>query len=249
VNTSPLIPAKKTFSTLFILAILLTISSCTPGVSTSQIKAYAPLDPKQEVIVLGIDQQTPADAEIIKQIRTGDKGFSPDPNFDIVIRQAKFQARKSGGNAIKIIEHRAPTAFGSPVHRITADILRIPIVEELYMNETEEIIPGADFALLHVFRYGGYGFLISYNLVLGDSVLCKVRSNFTKTIMLKKEGPNVLWAQTEARSQALIDIKFGKEYYLRCSINTGAAVGIPKLELVDSATGKSELKAIELNNN
>lgn len=42
-----------------------------------------------------------------------------------------------------------------------------------------------------------------------------------------------------------IDVEMGREYYLRCSMEMGVAVGRPKLQLVDAMQGKSEYNSIK----
>ena len=108
------------------------------------------------------------------------------------------------------------------------------------MKQAEETVPCIDYAILNVYRYGGSGFILAFNLVLGDSTICRIGNNSSEVIRIKKEGTKTIWAQTEVRSQVTIDFKFGKVYYLRCGVSMGAVVGIPKLEMVDSRTGKSE---------
>jgi hypothetical protein len=125
---------------------------------------------------------------------------------------------------------------------MTLNILSIPSTGDSDVQEEATAKPGVNYAILNVYRYGGPGFTKNYNLVLGDSVICRVQNNFSKTILIKQEGIKTVWAETAARSFVMIDFKFGKEYYLRCGIVASSAEGIPRLELVDSMIGKSELK-------
>lgn len=105
-----------------------------------------------------------------------------------------------------------------------------------------------DYAVLYVYRYGGYGSAVSYDLYLGDSVICRVSNNFKKEIHLKKDGMNSLWAQTESKKEIPINMKYGHQYYLRCGIETGVFVGRPTFELVDYQTGKAEYDAFNAKN-
>ena len=232
----------KTIISLPILVLCLFMYSCTSKIESSQQNKYPPLSNQQEVKIFGIGQLLPSNAESIKKISTGSKEFKADPNYDVVIRQAKFYARKAGGNAILVIDHLPPTGLGSPNHRMTIIILSIPLADNPDFPEEETATPGVDYAILYVYRYGGPGFTKNYNLVLGDSVICRVQNNFAKTLMIKEEGLKTIWAETAARSFVKIDFKFGKEYFLRCGIVASSAEGIPRLELVDSMTGRSELE-------
>ncbi|MCK4661442.1 MAG: hypothetical protein KAT68_01145 [Bacteroidales bacterium] len=238
----------KKLHVLLILIILIAFSSCNPKISTSISKSYPPLDYKQEVVVIGLNQQVPENSEVLGQVKISDTGFSTNCGYDIVTDKAKLEARKAGGNAIKIIEHKPPTAMGSSCHRITAIILKVENIENLVIKEDEEVLLDIDYAILNVYRYSGAGALVSYDLYLGDSVICRVKNNFKTTIHVKKDGLNTLWAKTEAKSEVPIDIKIGKEYYLRCSITIGVFVGHPKLELVNRKTGKAEFESYKAKN-
>jgi hypothetical protein len=64
------------------------------------------------------------------------------------------------------------------------------------------------------------------------------------TVKIDREGLITLWARTETKTELPIDIRFGNEYYIRCSISMGAFVGRPRLEQVDNKTGKLEIQSI-----
>ena len=239
----------KEIHVLTVFAVLIFLGSCNPKISTSISTNYQPLDYKQEVVVIGLSQAEPDNSEYLGEVKIGDSGFSVNCGYDVVIDQAKLEARKVGGNAIKIIEHKPPTAMGSSCHRITARILKVKDVE-YYMVETEdeEILLDVDYAVFNVYRYGGAGALVGYDLYLGESVICRVQNNYKTTLHIKEDGLNTLWAKTEAKAEVPIDVKIGKTYYLRCGIGMGAFVGRPKLELVDYKTGKVEFESFNAKN-
>lgn len=239
---------KKSHGLMIIISLIL-FSACNPKISTSISKTYPPLDYKQEVIVIGLDQPEPVNAEVLGQVKIGDTGFSTKCGYDIVIDKAKLEARKVGGNAIKIIEHKLPNAMGSTCHKIKAKILKVENIESYTQKEEEkELLLDVDYAILNVYRYSGAGALVNYDLYLGDSVICRVKNNFKTTLHIKKDGLNTLWARTETKSEAPINVKIGKTYYLRCGIGMGAFVGHPKLELIDSKTGKAEFESFKAKN-
>ena len=115
-------------------------------------------------------------------------------------------------------------------------------------TEEEETLLDVDYAILNVYRYGGRGSLMSYDLYLGDSILCRVRNNFKTTLRIKKDGLNSLWAKTEKKAEVSIDVEIGKTYYLRCGVSIGVLVGRPQLELIDGKTGKTEFETFEAKN-
>ena len=226
------------------LFIALIISSCSPKISTNISSNYQPLDYRQEVVVFSMDKAEPDGAEFLGQVKIGDTGFSTNCSYDVVVDKAKLEARKVGGNAIKIVEHKMPSVMGSSCHRITARILQVKDVEN-YILEEDEVVLDVDYAILNVYRYGGSGAMVSYDLYLGDAVICRVRNNYKTTLHIKKDGLNTLWAKTESKSEVPIDIEMGKTYYLRCGITMGAFVGRPRLELIDSKTGKVEFESFK----
>ena len=242
----------KKINVLIILASILLLNSCAAKLTSSMQKTYAPLDYKQEVRVFEIEEQTPPDAEKLGTIKVGDSGFSTDCDYTVVIDKAKTEARKVGGNALKITKHSLPDIWSS-CHRITADVLKVENIENYAINtestEIDSALIGADYAIINVYRSSGQGALVSYDLHLGDETICRVSSNFCESIKIDKEGLNSLWAKTETKSEVPIKIEFGKVYYVRCSISMGAFVGRPKVELVDNARGKREYNAIQQKKN
>jgi len=239
---------KKNYGLIIIISLIL-LSSCSPKISTNLSKTYAPLDYKQEIVTIGLSESEPDNLEVLGQVKIGDTGFSTKCGYDIMINKAKLEARKAGGNAIKIVEHKPPTFFGSSCHRITAKILKIEDIENYISKvEEEEVLLDVDYAILNVYRYSGTGALVGYDLHLGDSTICRVKNNFKTTLYIKKDGLNTLWAKTETKSEVPIDVKMGKTYYLRCGITMGAFVGRPKLELIDSRTGKAEFQSFKAKN-
>ncbi|MDR2691824.1 MAG: hypothetical protein LBB73_05940 [Dysgonamonadaceae bacterium] len=236
---------KKTI--LFLTAGLLLLSSCAPKISTRIAKSYATLDYLEEVRIFGLQDAVPSGAETLGTVKIGDTGFSTDCNFETVIDKAKNEARKVGGNALKITKHTPPSFWGSSCHRITATILKVENFDSVISEAADSSLTGAGYALLHVYRNGGPGALMSYDLHLGDTVICRLSDRSKKTVTVYKDGLNTLWARTEKKVEIPIDIQFGKEYYIRCGIATGFFVGHPQIEMIDSKTGKLEFQAISNN--
>lgn len=102
---------------------ILLLSACSSSISTSISRHYPPIDYREEVVVIGLKDPMPTNAEEIGTVKIGDSGFSTDCGWDVAISKAINEARKNGGNAIKIIKHTPPN-MGSTCHRITALILR-----------------------------------------------------------------------------------------------------------------------------
>jgi hypothetical protein len=217
--------------------------ACSPKVTTKLTETYPSLDYKQEVTVIGITEDTPPTATEIGTVKIGDTGFSINCGWDVVIEKAKMEVRKAGGNVLKIIEHTPPSMMGSSCDRITAKILKVENPKELNKikeNKTATVDSTWNYAKLFVYRPRGAGALVGYDLYLGDSILCRVKNNSKQEIVIKKKGMNSFWAKTEAKSEIPINIEFGREYYLRCTMGMGIMVGRPQLQLADRMQGKSE---------
>ena len=232
--------AKTRNVSIFIF--LCVIYSCSPKVTKVVVKSYDPIDYKQDVIVFGLDDAKPDGAEILGIIKIGDNGFTANCTLELVLETAKFEARKIGANAIKITEHKPPSAFGSSCHRISAELLKVEnsTLESKPTNKNSIVDSTWNYAKLYVFRPGGYGALVSYNLFLDDDLLCRVTNNFKSEIIVRKEGLLTLWAKTESNTSIPINIEFGKEYYLKCGIQTGLLVGRPALQIISNRYGKLE---------
>ncbi|MDR3140485.1 MAG: hypothetical protein LBU37_01965 [Tannerellaceae bacterium] len=205
------------------------------------------MDYREDVKVFGVEDIEPDDAELLGTVKIDDSGFSTNCGLDVVIDKAKTEARKIGGNAIKITKHTPPSIWGSSCHQITADILKVDKIENYTVSTAiaDSSLISADYALLHIYRHSsGAGAMVGFDLHLGDSIICRVNNKWKETVKIDKDGLNTLWARTESKAEIPIDIRFGNEYYIRCSVTVGAFVGRPKLELVDNKTGKLDFQSI-----
>ncbi|MCL2327068.1 MAG: hypothetical protein FWC39_01000 [Bacteroidetes bacterium] len=231
-----------------IIGSILFLTSCSARLTSSIQKTYAPLDYKEEVRVFNLGEETPPNAEKLGTVKVGDSGFSTNCNYAVVIDKAKTEARKVGGNALKITEYKLPDVM-STCHRITADVLKVDDIENyMAIAKTADIdsaLIGADYAIINVYRPSGQGALVNYDLYLGDSVICRVTNNFCESIKIYKSGLNTLWARTETKAEIPINVEFGKTYYVLCGLKMGVAVGRPSIEMVDNTTGKAGFNAIQ----
>lgn len=224
---------------------IIVFSACAPKIRTTLSQKYEPLDYKQEVMVIELADVSPVSAELLGTLKIGDAGMSTKCNYAQVLEKAKEEARKVGGNAVKITEHKTPD-FMSSCHRISAQVLRLDNDQiALLKNSDEEIDPTIDYALLYVYRNGGGGALVGYNLYQGDSILCRVTNRFKQEIRIKKTGQTELWAKTESKAAVPVDFKKGRTYYLRCSVGMGIMVGRPSLELVSKQAGSREFSMVK----
>lgn len=103
------------------------------------------------------------------------------------------------------------------------------------------------YATLYVYRQAHKGLSNpSYDLHIGDSVICRVRNDSKYVIRIYHEGKTVFWAKTEKKVTKEIDIKYGMAYYLKCDVSTsGVFVMRPTLQLIYAEYGKFDFKGVE----
>ncbi len=231
----------------FLSGLLYFFYSCSPAVSTAVINTYESLDYYDEVKVIGLIDPTPENYEVLGVVKVENKAFyTKNCEWEDIILKAKEEARKLGGNAIKITNHQLPDTTGSSCHCLSADILKVENPANIVTSQfVDSALINADYALLHIYRECGVGELVNYDLYMGDSVICRVTNKYKRTIRISQEGTISIWAQTEEKDELPIELKNGNEYYIRCSIAEGEFVGRPKIELVDKLMGRKEYLAVK----
>ncbi|MFB6318314.1 hypothetical protein [Saccharicrinis sp. FJH54] len=228
-----------------VFLLLLVIVSCSPSVSTKISSEYAPLKYDEDVVVLGLKDTVPEDAVEIGTVKIGDSGFTTNCDYQTVMNEAIIEARKAGGNILKLDKHLPPSEMGTTCHRITARILRTDNLEQLKADISPESEINCDYAIINIYRYRSSTFPVDYDLYLDESLLCSVTNNFCQSVIVRKEGNLILSARTETKTELPISIEFGRTYFLKCGLTSGIMVGRPKLELVDIQTGWTEFNSIK----
>lgn len=231
---------------LLFLCTFAILCGCSPKVTSSLTRTYPQLDPDAEVIVLGLNTQEPAGAVNLGTVKIGDTGFTSPQNgtYEKVIALAKEQARNAGGNVIRIRRHQ-PADARCTTHRIQADILWIDNPEALdqaSLTKPKDAHP--DCAIIYFYRFSGYGFLVQYDVQIGDTVVFRSKPNATAEVRIYEPGQYEIWAQTEAKASRMINIRMGEDYYVRCDVGMGAFVGRPELELVPEDSGRPEYESL-----
>ena len=99
-----------------LILVTLVLVGCSPKVTTTLIKAKAPLEPGEEVTVLQPEDQQPENAVVLETIQMQGK------DYEELVDLATEQARTTGGDAVKIVAHFDPD-ITSPRHRVSAAVL------------------------------------------------------------------------------------------------------------------------------
>ncbi|HBK71346.1 MAG TPA: hypothetical protein DDZ39_06795 [Flavobacteriaceae bacterium] len=237
---------NKILVTVIFISLLISCKS-----TTKLVKHNVLLD--QEIIVLNINQDAPIDSKILKEIKLGYGLLYKNCDYNSIINKARFEAKKIGGNMIKITESKPLEdilVFDESCYKIKADILKVKDLSKYKLTNHIDEQSKNDFASLCIYRHiSRSGSLLQYNLFLGDSLITRVKSNFKKTIKINKEG--IYNLRTEKDSIGIpIDISLGENYYIKCSLK-GKFVGSAKLvmKLMNEEEGKMEFESFIAKNN
>ena len=224
----------KAYNKLLSIFTILVLTSCNAKVSTMISKTYPTENQSEEVSVLEWYETIPKNAEVIGMVKVGDSGFTGTSKctYHAVIEKAKEEARKIGGNAIKITSHKKPGGH-STCHTITADILRIGNIDSYLLGMTPSEKADTTYATLNIFRDDMTNG-INYDLYIGKSQICQVSKSFKKTVLIKSDEPTTIWAKTERKFEIPVNFKAGHVYYLRCGVTTGVALANVDMHITES---------------
>lgn len=252
INYKLILPMKRTFILFLFSAIIL--QSCSPKIRTNlSAESQKPLDSDTEILVIKQDESLPENSQFIGDLKVGDSGFSTDCGYSKVIDDAKKTARKSGANLIYLTEVKKPN-LASTCYRIKAKLyknLNSEVITQIAENrkaESKSRLPAdADYAMVYFYRPNNFsGSLIGYKVRMNEEdIIGRVRNGEKFGYKVTDFGKHEFWAKTESKSTVIIDVEPGEEYFVRCGINMGFAVGKPDLTLVDNELGISEYESIK----
>lgn len=107
------------------ILLLILLTSCSHTITTSISNPYPPLEVNDNISIIGLNEKYPDNYALVGKLKLGDSGFSTDCDYYTAMSIAKEEARKSGGNAVKVTSEIQPSIFGSSCYRMTGDILKI----------------------------------------------------------------------------------------------------------------------------
>ncbi len=237
---------KKALSALS-LGILL---SCAPTISNKLVnKNYQSLSNSAKIYVLDVNEPVPANSEIIGKVKIGDSGFTRDCGYNKVVSEATNAARNSGANIVKLLKVSKPHPLGSSCYRIKAEIYRnynedfiAKIEKDLEIKNKSRLPVDADYALIHFYRPESLmGSALGYKInVENDSVIGRVRDGEKFIYKTKKFGKRIFYGVLETKEEIYIDVEKGKEYFVRCAVKSGVAIGRPEIYLIENSVGIKE---------
>ena len=241
-----------------IVNVLILISSCTPTIYKQIKNTYPPITTNQ-ITVYEMDQKINNRFEDLGTYKIENSDFSSLSSYEKIISYAKEEAKKIGGNAVKIIEHIKPhtemVGLGvvfTTTHDVVFKILKVSETE--FLSESDSTKNQSNNAILNFYEqksiYSGYkkpdlieSIALSrgygYQIKLDDSLIVKMGEKWKKSIVLtEKIGNHKIIAKIkEGNLETPIDIQRGKEYYFRLRYtNTARRV----FELVNNEIGEFE---------
>lgn len=106
-------------------------------------------------------------------------------------------------------------------------------VPELVKDLKVGTVPESDAYSLRVFRpQMNMGWMLNYDLYLGDKLLTRVYNGLDTTFVLKNDGINTIWARTEHKVEMFVNFKLGHEYEIQCGVANGTFIGNPYFTLL-----------------
>ena len=105
---------------------MLTATGCTPAIYTNIQKSYPARTEESPVLVYDLADTVPAPAQTLGSVWIKDSGFSTGCSYENIIRLAKNETNKIGGNGLHVVWHKKPAALGKSCHQISADMLLLP---------------------------------------------------------------------------------------------------------------------------
>jgi hypothetical protein len=234
---------------MLIMVLSLVLSSCNSGV-TSTLRTSENTKFNMDKFTLFCSTDTlPVNAVKLGWLRVGGNWFTENYSFDYILETAKYYAKKIGGNAFKVTSFKPSNFFTNTPH-LKADVYLIKPdslknnnagsnIAELYQNNNGSII-------IHFFRLKDrVGSLVNYDVHIGDSVVWKAKNNSKFSLTINQAAAIEIWAKTEAKDKVKLVLDSGKEYYIKCEIETGTYIGVPKLTLIKNELGRFEFNLIE----
>lgn len=124
---------KKSF-VFWMIAVLMTImafglSGCqTAPRVIAELTEHHPARLADSVIVYELGDQVPAEAKVIGTVKVTDGGMTPTYKclYGSMLTLAVKKTAESGGNALRIDQHKKPSAWSSTCHRIWGSMLLLP---------------------------------------------------------------------------------------------------------------------------
>lgn len=173
-----------------------------------------------------------------------------DPEIDCsyggAVNLAKEEARKQGANLVYIERVLLPGST-TACYRLNTVLYRTPnleMVEKAKQENTKamtpELLPGSNYAIVHLFRPTGFaGSLIKYDVLMdGKSLTGTMKPGMEYDLTITDYGEHTFTADKDTTHSLTLNIEKGKAYYICCGLDPGNFKAIPYIYLIDSRVAK-----------
>ena len=131
-------------------AIMLVSCQSAPKV-IAELEGNYPSRQADSVMVYEVGEAVPTEAKAIGKVKVTDGGLTPTYNclYGNMLALAVRKTAESGGNVLRIDEHKKPAALGSTCHRVWGTMMLMPdslvnidtmtSLQEIEMNKDKEL--------------------------------------------------------------------------------------------------------------
>lgn len=214
-------------------------------------KERYPLPAEAVVTVVNLYEQLPDNSEFLRKMAIGGNTLwgCPACNYNLVVEEAKTQARLHGANFVKVIQPPGRRIGSCP--RVTFGLFRNndPAAIADYQkrheaNNTSSLPPDANYAVIHFYRPSfSSASILTYPVVHDKTRIGRLGNNRKFSYQTTRFGPQRFFAGNSPLVLEL-DVQPGQEYYVSYMATAGMESKIPGLRLVENVVGRKETKSL-----
>jgi hypothetical protein len=103
----------------------------------------------------------------------------------------------------------------------------------------------SSYAILYLYRQGKFmAMLNEYYVYCDNSVMFWAKNKARQAFKIFRQGPLTLYSRSgKEESKVIIDVEFGKRYYVQCIIHHKVTHATPELKLVDKEKGQVDFES------
>jgi hypothetical protein len=216
--------------TIIIPLLLLVLVSCSPKVYDEIIEHRQPSDYDSQILVLDVHDLRPENAILVAKLKTDKNRFESTPlgSYYYEIQMLEYEAKKLGGNILKIVSDTEPDAFCA-IHRIEA---------EVYYSSEPVAVSHPDVAKVFIFRPDTVSTKFPYTLILDEENSYKSVNRSRKSVVVPSDSTLCFKAKERKDFRYEFNVEKGKDYYLLSTVENKDGDFVLKLDMVDEESGK-----------
>ena len=220
---------------LFLAILFYLFVSCSPKFYVDHLK-MGDSDGKGSFVFISGRDEIPESAQKLGTMTVAPRYLTTTKKgtYDEVLRIAREQTVKSGGNAAFIGSHYLPDATHA-THRIVVDMLQIPDSCSIHINKKDSIHP--EYASVWLYRYNWFP-SCTYDVYIDEDCVYWSKGGTMTEVRFYESGQHEIWAKVEKRVSLPIQVEVGKDYYIETNVWSGALVPNPLLFQVSEFAGR-----------